>query len=330
MRRNNLIWNCCAVVGMLILILDGRTAVTGIGNGTEICIKTLIPTLFPYFVISGILTGSLSGKSSTGIRIMERICKMPEGSGSLLLMGLITGYPVGARNVAEAYSKGVISLDDAQRMAVFCNNAGPAFIFGILTPLFPDIRWTASLWAVQILSAILTGLLMPVRDIGYADISGQQSINISMIMNQAIKSMASVCGWVMFFRMILEFMGKWFFWTVDEPLCVIISGILELTSGCINLGVFHEEAVRFLICSSLLSCGGVCVLLQTASVFAQIDMRQYLAGKLIQWLIGLCLSILTLSVLTGFRSESVFYALIAGASVFLLTCVKRKKEVAIL
>ena len=329
MRGKNHIRILIAVIGMLALVLDGKTAVSGIRNGMEICIKTLIPTLFPYFVISGVLIGSLSGRSNFLLQIMERICKMPAGSGSLLLMGLITGYPVGARNVADIYHKGAISFDDAQRMVVFCNNAGPAFIFGVLAPFFPDLRWTASLWAVQILSAVFTGYLMPCRKIRHAAMPAQQATSITLIMNQSIKSMASVCGWVMFFRMILEFMDRWLFWMMDGPVRVIIGGMLELTSGCIGLGMIENAGIRFLVCTGFLSCGGLCILLQTASVFPQLDLKQYVFRKLIQWLIGLCLSVLFLAMLTEIRSFSFSYVPIIGSAVFILTLVKRKKEVAI-
>ena len=38
-------------LGLLILILDGKTAYNGAVDGIELCLKTVIPALFPFFVI---------------------------------------------------------------------------------------------------------------------------------------------------------------------------------------------------------------------------------------------------------------------------------------
>ena len=48
-----------ASAALLVLILDGNTAIAGIREGIQICIQTLIPSLFPFFICSGLLTGNL-------------------------------------------------------------------------------------------------------------------------------------------------------------------------------------------------------------------------------------------------------------------------------
>ena len=72
---------------MLILVLDSKTALLGAQKGIELCIYTVIPSLFPFFVISILLTGALSGSSLAMLRPILRFCKMPEGSGNLLTVG---------------------------------------------------------------------------------------------------------------------------------------------------------------------------------------------------------------------------------------------------
>ena len=39
-------------LGMLALILDGRTAIEGARQGIGLCLRTVIPSLFPFFVLS--------------------------------------------------------------------------------------------------------------------------------------------------------------------------------------------------------------------------------------------------------------------------------------
>ena len=61
MKQNNQIYGIGAAVGMLLLILDSKTAVTGAWDGIELCLRTVIPSLFPFFIISAALTSSLAG-----------------------------------------------------------------------------------------------------------------------------------------------------------------------------------------------------------------------------------------------------------------------------
>ena len=65
---------------MLALILDGRTAIDGARQGIELCLRTVIPSLFPFFVLSILLTSSLLGSSLIVLRPLGRLFGMPEGA----------------------------------------------------------------------------------------------------------------------------------------------------------------------------------------------------------------------------------------------------------
>lgn len=330
MKRRNLLTLLFASVGMLVLIFDSRTAVAGIQSGIDICLRTLIPSLFPFFVVSGFITSSMVGQPVGILRFLGKICRIPEGSESLLAVGFLGGYPVGAKNVWDTYSKKQLTNEDARRMVVFCNNAGPSFLFGILGPLFPDKRCVWALWLVQIIGAILTGVLLPGGSRERRVSQEQKQISFSDILNRSLASMAAVCGWVTLFRMVLEFLDRWIFWLFPVPLQVLLTGMLELSNGCISLQQTEDVALRFYLASVMLSIGGLCILMQTKSVFPDLDIRQYLGGKLLQCTISVLLSAAAIPVL----SEKVpfsFFLIPAAISITLITAIsrKRKKEVAI-
>ena len=48
-------------MGILVLILDGKTALAGAMAGMELCMKTVIPSLFPFLFLCSLLTNSLWG-----------------------------------------------------------------------------------------------------------------------------------------------------------------------------------------------------------------------------------------------------------------------------
>lgn len=286
-----------ASIGMLLLILDSRTALSGAAEGIRLCIQTVIPSLFPFFVLSILLTGSLTGRNVTFLYPLGRLTGIPHGSESILLTGLLGGYPVGGQAVASAYASGAITGTEAKRMMAFCNNAGPSFIFGMAASLFPHpiIGW--ALWGIHIAGAILVAIMMPGKSHRSITLTRTKDPSFASAVTSAVRIMASVCGWVVLFRVILTFLGQWFFWLFPKPMQVILTGALELANGCYTLSMIENPGLRFVICSAMLAFGGICVGMQTASVAEIVDRSLYFPGKLLQTFISISLAILLQSLL---------------------------------
>lgn len=281
---------------MLILILDSKTALLGAQKGIELCIYTVIPSLFPFFVISILLTGALSGSSLAMLRPILRFCKMPEGSGNLLTVGLLGGYPVGAKCIYDAWRRGQMLKADAQRCLGFCSNAGPAFIFGMCSALFSKIWIVWILWGIHIFSALLVGNLLP-GDTESPRCSVRSNwMSLPQAMTNALTAISSVCGWIVLFRVIIAFAQRWFLWLFPKNCAVAFEGILELANGCAALASVESEGMRFIFCAAFLGTGGLCVGLQTVSVVGELGTGMYFPGKVVQCLISCCLATLFASV----------------------------------
>lgn len=276
-------------LGILVLILDSKTAFMGAAEGIELCMKTAIPSLFPFFLFSILLTDSLIGTPMAALSPIGNIFHFPKGAESMAVASFLGGYPVGAQCVATAFHNNQLSKKQAERMLAYCSNAGPSFLFGIIGNMFPNNKTIWILWGIHILSAWLTAQMFP--EPRGSSLLTRRNYSFSKAMNTAVKTMASVCGWIILFRIILSFLHRWFFWMLDIPWQVAISGILELSNGCIGLMQIDNEKLRFIVCSAMLSFGGICVALQTASVCQGLSLRYYFMGKTAQCLFSILLSI---------------------------------------
>jgi len=210
MNRKYLLTGITASIGILILILDGKTALTGAQTGIDLCIKTVIPSLFPFILLSVLLTSTISGISLPFLRPLSKFCGMPEGTEAILITGFLGGYPTGAQAVSSAYLSGQIPEEDAHRMLSFCNNAGPAFLFGMVASMFPDRKAAYLLWMIHIVSALLTAALLPKAKPKLTKSVSPKAPSIAGAMRIAIQVMAAVCGWVILFRVIIAFLDKCF------------------------------------------------------------------------------------------------------------------------
>ena len=278
-----------AAIGLLVLILDSKTAFYGASAGLELCIQTVIPSLLPFFLLSILLTSSLSGEKISILKPIGRLCRIPNGAESLVLIGILGGYPAGAQCVTQAYENGAITRSTAQRMIAFCNLAGPAFLFGIVANKFSSENTAWALWGIHILSAILVSAVIP----GTPEIASLRSgklITISAALQRSLRVMAGVCGWIVVFRVIIAFLERWFLWMLSPSLQVAIMGILELSNGCCDLMLISSEGLRFIVVSGMLAFGGLCVFMQTASVTQGLSLKPYLFGKLLQTLFSITLA----------------------------------------
>ena len=278
-----------SAAGILALILDSQTAFSGATSGIELCLKAILPSLFPFLFLCTVMTNTLWGRSYTFLKWIGSKTGIPSGAESVLIIACLGGYPSGAQTVATAYADKKLTRQDAEHLLTFCNNAGPAFLFGIVSAQFDEKRMVFALLIIHILAALWTGALLAGRENRHAQLQIHQN-SIPEILSRNVKTMAVICGWIILFRILTEYLSHWIFPFLPGFLQVILSGILELSNGCCNLSAIENVSSRFLICSGLLSFGGLCITMQTTSVIGTLSIKPYLLGKLIHTILSLILS----------------------------------------
>lgn len=324
-----------SALGILLLIMDSKTALCGASDAIELCLHSVIPSIFPFLVLTGLLTSAINGSQSRFLAPLGRVLGIPKGSEGIFITGILGGYPTGAQAVYQAWQHGQLSKTDARRMLGFCSNAGPSFLFGILISAFPDIRMLWLLWGVQILSAILSAVMLPGgREHGSVSLP-RNSITFSQSLKRSVVSMGYICGWIILFRTILAFCDRWILWLLPESARVTVYGLVELANGCCNLKEISSVGLRFVTAGGLLSFGGICVAMQTVTITGKLGMGQYFPGKALQGLISitLCTFIQTLFFSPGDRWYIPAYMLIFPLALICIIAVLeryKKKSVAFL
>lgn len=315
-----------------VIILDTKTAILGVNEGLQLCLQTVIPALFPFFILSTMINSRLLGRSIDLMGPVCRLCKIPNGAESLFLLGILAGYPVGAQLITQAYKQGSITKATAKRLLGFCNNAGPAFMFGMFAPCFenPAVPWV--LWGIQIGSALCVGWILSTE----SDVSGKliplPYTTLPQALQSAIKNIATVCGWIIVFRVLLVFCQRWFMWIFPTDLQILFSGLLELSNGCIQLRELSIPGLQFVLAAFLLSFGGLCVVMQTYSATDSLGLGYYFPGKILQAILSVVMSLLLQRWLFSNDAQlnvSPLLILVFVFSAVLIMFVVRKKVVAI-
>ncbi len=278
-----------AVLGMVLLILDSRAAVQGAAEAVGLCLSSVLPSLLPFLLLSNLILGRISIRCPP----LARFFRLPEGMEGLMIPAFLGGYPLGAQAVGRAYREGSLSRSQAQTLLGYCGIGGPAFLFGMVGPLLGSVSQALALWGIQILSCLLVSRLFPAPG-GSGAMKPLSRYSPGEAMDGALRALARICGWVILMGALLPFLDRWVFFLLPPPVRVLLCGLLELTGGILRLQELTDPGLRFLQAGIMLSFGGVCVALQTASVAPGLGLKGYLRGKWLQAVFSglLCLTAL--------------------------------------
>lgn len=279
-------WQALGLLGVMALLLV-RSAVAGeaVRRGLTLCARSIIPALFPYFVVSGLFT-SLGFAEGVGRRlapVTEHLFGVGGAGASALFLGLLGGYPVGGRTAGQLYRAGRLEKDEAQRLLAFCNNAGPSFILGVVgLGCFQSLRAGVLLYVIHALSAVLVGVLQKKkgrpRRSAPRPLSPPEKILPAFIrsVQDSAGAMVRICGFVVFALVVQALLAE--LTGITHPAAL---GFIELTGGVVRLGSSPSD---FVWAATLLGWGGLSVHGQTAAVLAGTGLRmdRYFLGKLLQ------------------------------------------------
>ena len=300
------------------LVLDSKTAIHGAQDGLTLCIQTLIPSLFPLIFTTSLLLPRIAPHQNDISRLLCKLFRIPAGSQGLLLTGLLGGYPVGARCVGQAANDGQLSDQTAGRMLVFCNASGPAFIFGIGCNLFQHSWMPWVLWAIHILSCLLTARMLCGKNSEVGSCRAPSAVAVPEALRRSIRAMAEISGWVILLRVLISILDKWCLWLFPPCIRVLCIGLLELSNGCLSLSELSGEGLCFVLYAGFLGFGGLCVALQSFSSSQTVSTRLYFPGKLLQGSISILLAGLLQPLL--FSSDSQTVILMAMAALLIPIC----------
>ena len=132
----------------------------GVRNGLFLCGETVIPSLFPFMILSDFIVrsklGNVVGRFFSPLT--EKVFRLPGCSACAIIMSLIGGFPVGAKMISQLCEDNSLSHSQAKRMLWFCVNSGPAFVVGAVgATMLSNKKCGIILFASQTLAALIIG-----------------------------------------------------------------------------------------------------------------------------------------------------------------------------
>lgn len=281
---------------LLFLLKFPQEALSASREGMSLWLNTLIPTLLPFIILTGVLIGMGSAEKLTSpVRRFWNICMGISPSGAYaFLLGMLCGYPMGAKITSDMYRHGKIGQREAEYLLTFSNHASPVFINTYLIHIcLKNQADSENVYLILLLSAALTMLFFRFIVFKGCTITDDFSSTSKMepsasgsigtlldtsIMN-GFETLARLGGYILLFSILSACIRH--YWKFSVLTACIFLGSLELTTGLhflVQAALPHS--LTALCAMSMVSFGGLCILAQTKSVLhSDLSILPYIWAK---------------------------------------------------
>ena len=292
-----------SVLALTLVIKYSDTAIDSVKNALHICANTVIPSLFPFMVISELIISLGASKYLGKILspIFRPIFDLNEHAASAFILGTLCGFPVGARTAVSLYEQGKLDENEVSRVLCFCNNPSSAFVISAIgISLFGSRALGIAMYVITLLSAIIIGIFLRFicgkgkhknNKKAFSNINDQTSgVHIfTKAVTDSAGAMITVCAFIIFFSSFLGMLRDAFAPTnTPDTIVSAVMGFFELTNGVTYAASHTKAEIAILLCAAIAGWSGLSVHFQIMSICKglKISFRPYFAAKAAQGILN--------------------------------------------
>lgn len=274
---------------MVLLVAKPDYFLQSASKGLLLFATSVLPAIFPFFFCSTLLTavGASAAVSSMGAKPVRVLFNAaPEGA-YVLLLSLLSGYPIGAATIAELYKKGIIDTEQAKRISSFTSTSGPVFMLGTMgSAVFHDITCGILIMAAHYAGAFVTGLIFRGKRKDGGNVMRLAVADTDDAVRQSISSstlaMLAVGGYIVIGNMLIDALSLT---GLPELICSTLSpvaantvlaflyGAVEVTRGSMQAAAIPLPFLSVATATAAVSFGGFSVILQSQTFLSVCKVR---------------------------------------------------------
>ncbi len=299
----------------VLIILFPKEIIGASKNGISLWFNNVLPSLLPFVIGTNLLIG-LGFVSFIGTLVeplMTKLFRVPGQGAFAWVLGMTSGYPIGAKITADLRTNKELTQAEAQRLISFTNNSGPLFVVGAVgTGMFGSATGGYFMLLIHYLAAFTVGLLFrnykrhePTKPHGHHRNILRKSFHslrasrmkddrtfgalLGDSVKNAMETMVVIGGFIILFCVVVEALEITnilgclanLFKLLGERLGIneniyegLVVGIMEITNGCKILGDSGGHAVVSIVAAAaVISWGGLSIHAQSIRFLAKTDIK---------------------------------------------------------
>lgn len=341
-KIKNYIFPLCLLVFTFCIAIFSKQNLIASKNALTLWATTVVPSLLPFFIATELLsnTNIFSYIGRLLDKIMQPLFRVPGIGSFALILGVISGYPIGAKIVSDLRSKNELSKIEAERLLAFTNNSGPLFIISAVgISMFGNVNIGILLLLIHLLSCISVAFIFryyksseTTKNLksSYKKTIPKSNLTLNnlgeilrnSIMN-SINNVLVIGGFILFSSILLSILESinllnifndifnfiFDFLKIPNTLTKGMTyGIIEITNGLnvLTSTYLNDYTFKIILTSFLLGFGGLTILMQVLSFTSKTDIsiKPYFYGKLIHGSIAAFYTYIFLKYTNYFKSTT--------------------------
>lgn len=273
----------------ILLICNHDIIRTSVESSVKMCISTILPSIFPFMILSDYLLGNLSVNKSSGLSAFFSKCFNINGVGIWpFIIGNICGFPLGTKASIDLYNRGAITKKECERLIGFANNPSLAFIVsGVGMGMRHSIRDGIYLYSAVVISSCVLGVVTRGKEYNFLNSNEMSKQNYSFVdsIKNSLFAVISVCSYIIFFSMVADIIMPHI---ESQIISLVLASMLEISTATNLIAKSNiPEQLSLPMTAFALGFSGLSVYLQTLS-FAPKDINKFscLLMKLLQGIIA--------------------------------------------
>lgn len=239
----------------VLLLASPQAAAQGLQSGVQLCLTSVLPALFPFFVICELVMAA-PGADLLALplrRPARRLGLRHPAAPLALLLSWLGGYAVCAQTVRRL--RGQLCEREAQLLLLLGCCSGPGFVVGCVGGLLlGSVPLGVMLYFVQLAAnflaaALLCPFLPPAQEIAPAQAPALPAVSLPEAISHGVSSSLNVCGCVVFFRIVSAVLEGLL------PESPLLSAVLEISAGCAGYAALGGRAALAGCCACLSGLG---------------------------------------------------------------------------
>ena len=274
------------------IVINPEVYITSCLNGIMVWATVVLPALLPFMFFTKTLTElGVADILASKFKLFPKIFKVPSLAIYVFILSILSGYPVGAKIVADLYESGAISKEEAYKITTFTSNSGPMFILGSVgIGMLTSRKLGIIILISHILGALINGLIYRNHKEKNTEINKKiiekNNLSIGDLMWNTVHSVLIIGGFIALFFVIIEIINNLNIFSPISNLfskifncdanifTAIFNGIFEITRGCLDISKLGlSELISGTLCTFIISFGGLATTMQALVFLKKFDMR---------------------------------------------------------
>jgi hypothetical protein len=261
------------LVYAVMLIYFSKEVSDAAVKAIAVCIRTIIPSLFAFMVISEFIvtSGLYSVISKPFSFAAKHIFHIKPELFSIFLISSVAGYPVGAKMLTKLYTEELTDEKTASEMLGICYMGGPAFFCGTAgIAVYSDVKIGLMLFLCVFLANLTVALLSGLkREVPATNGNGSTpALHFSLTdfvgsINSGGAALLKICAAIIFFSTFTAIADRT---GIIAAVSSVLSGISGLSESDCTAILKSILEISMPVIAALLSFGGLCVILQTEGI----------------------------------------------------------------